>query len=432
VPSGTDLKTLVAPRGMRHYTLAVLAIVYMFNFVDRQLLAILLPSIKAEFAVGDLVLGLLTGPAFALFYIGLGLPVARLADRVNRRNLIALAVALWSGMTALSGSAANLAHLVLARIGVGIGEAGFSPPAQSMIADLYPPARRSAAMGIFTLGISAGIMLAYLAGGWLVQNFGWREAFYLVGLPGLLLALVVRYTLREPVRGATEMRADGGRQPSLRAVATFLLAQKSFIYLALGAGLSSFAGYSVIFYLPSFLARSFDTGVASIGFWLGLIYGCAGGLGFFLGGIVADRVGMRGHGRALRLIAAATFSSAIFYGAVFLSTQLAWGLGLLVLPTLIANFYLAPVMAQTQGLVSLRMRAVAASIMVLVINAIGLVLGPPLTGLLSDLLHTSRGNESMRYALLITCCVVLPAAAYCYWRAGDSIDDDLLLASKLD
>ena len=175
--AATELQNTTISSRVRRYSMVMLAIVYMFNFVDRQILAILLPAIKAEFQVGDTVLGLLAGTAFALFYVTLGIPIARIADRFNRRNLIAAAVAIWSGMTALSGLAGNIWHLTLARIGVGIGEAGCTPPAHSMIADLYPPEKRSSAMGVYTLGISAGIMLAYMAGGWVVQNIGWREAF---------------------------------------------------------------------------------------------------------------------------------------------------------------------------------------------------------------------------------------------------------------
>jgi MFS family permease len=430
--STSDRAATVITHGARRYALAVLAVVYMFNFIDRQILAILLPSIKAEFQVGDTALGLLAGTAFALFYIALGVPIARLADRVNRRNLIALSVALWSGMTALSGLATNVWQLALARVGVGIGEAGCSPPAHAMIADLYPPERRSAAMGVYTLGISAGIMLAYLAGGWVAQNIGWREAFFIVGLPGLLLAALVRFTVREPMRGGAERRSDSGVQPAFLEVASFLRARQSFMYLALGAGASSFVGYAIIFDLPSFINRSFVVGTAAIGFWLGIIYGVAGGLGFFLGGYLADRMGARGHRRALALIAAATAASTIFYAAVFLSSQLAWCLGLLVLPTVFANFYLAPVLSQTQSLVSLRMRAVASSLMLLIINAIGLLVGPPLTGLISDLLRDSQGDESMRFALLIVSIVLLPVAALCYWRAGQTIDADLRRASERD
>lgn len=297
--STSDRAATVITHGARRYALAVLAVVYMFNFIDRQILAILLPSIKAEFQVGDTALGLLAGTAFALFYIALGVPIARLADRVNRRNLIALSVALWSGMTALSGLATNVWQLALARVGVGIGEAGCSPPAHAMIADLYPPERRSAAMGVYTLGISAGIMLAYLGGGWVAQNIGWREAFFIVGLPGLLLAALVRFTVREPMRGGAERRSDSGVQPAFLEVASFLRARQSFMYLALGAGASSFVGYAIIFDLPSFINRSFVVGTAAIGFWLGIIYGVAGGLGFFLGGYLADRMGTRGHRREI-------------------------------------------------------------------------------------------------------------------------------------
>ena len=193
--------------GARRYALVILAIVYMFNFIDRQILAILLPAIREEFQVSDVWLGFLTGPAFAMFYIILGIPIARYADRHNRRNLIALAVALWSGMTAISGLVTNFVQLALARVGVGIGEAGCSPPAHSMIADFYPPEQRSTAMGVYTIGISAGIMLAYMLGGWVAQNVGWREALLIVGLPGLLLALIVRTTVAaRPLRGSRGVR----------------------------------------------------------------------------------------------------------------------------------------------------------------------------------------------------------------------------------
>ena len=412
--------------------MAILVTVYMFNFVDRQILAILLPAIRDEFRVGDTALGLLTGTAFALFYVTLGIPVARLADRVNRRNLIALALAVWSGMTALSGLAANFWHLALARIGVGIGEAGCSPPAHSIIADYYPPAERSAAMGIYTLGISAGIMLAYLAGGWVVANLGWRQAFFIVGLPGLLLALVVWLTVPEPLRGASETRRDSGRKPSLPEVLQFLAARRSFIYMALGAGLSALSGYSIVNFMPSFLVRSFAMDTATLGIWLGLIYGVAGGLGFFGGGWVADRIGRRGHRRSLRFIAVMMLVTALLNAAVFLSTTVVACLLLFIVPTVTSNFYLAPVLGQAQGLASLRMRATASAIMLLVINVIGLAIGPPLTGAISDSLAAGFGEDSMRYSLLIVSSVALTAAASCYRQAGCHIDADLARAGEHD
>jgi len=418
--------------GVRRYALIVLAIVYMFNFVDRQIMAILLPAIRDEFQVGDTALGLLAGTAFALFYVTLGVPIGRLADRVNRRNLIAAAVAVWSVMTALSGLAANIWQLTLARVGVGIGEAGCSPPAHSMIADFYPPERRSAAMGIYTVGISAGIMLAYLAGGWVVQNIGWREAFFIVGLPGLLLALIVRFTIPEPQRGVSEQRVDSGSQPTLRVVTKFLLARRSFLYMAIAAGLSSFVGYAVITFMPSFIYRSFGIGIAVVGIWLGLIYGIAGGFGFYFGGYLADRIGRSGHRKAMSFIALATIACVPFFLGVFLSSSLVACMTLLIIPSVISNFYLAPVLSQTQSLVSLRMRAVASSLVLLIINVIGLAMGSPVTGFISDKLQPYYGPESMRYALLIVSVVMLPIAAWCYFQAGKFIEQDLRRANEHD
>jgi len=432
MPQQNNLKESGLTPFARRYAMFILAVVYMFNFVDRQILSILLPAIRDEFQVGDTVLGLLAGTAFALFYVILGVPVARLADRVNRRNLLAASVAIWSAMTALSGLAANIWHLALARVGVGIGEAGCSPPAHSMIADYYPPEKRSSAMGFYTLGISSGIMLAYLAGGWVAQNIGWREAFYVVGVPGLLLALVVRFTIAEPVRGASESRQDTGKQPSLVSVVRFLLARRSFLFMAVAAGLSSFVGYSIINFVPSFIVRSFEMQIASLGLWLGLIYGFAGGLGFFMGGYIADHIGRDGHRKALSFVALAMLVTLVFFVAVFLTTSPVWCLFLYILPAATANVYLAPVLSQTQSLVSLRMRSVASSLVLLIINIIGLAMGPPITGMISDALEPGYGPESMRYSLLLVSVVILPIAAWCYFQAGKSIDDDLKRADEHD
>jgi MFS family permease len=266
-------RNLTLSTGAKRYALGVLVLVYTFNFIDRQILAILLPAIKAEFAIDDKVLGFLAGPAFAVLYATLGIPIAFLADRSNRRNLIALALAIWSGMTALSGVASNIFQLVIARIGVGIGEAGCSPPAHSMIADYYPPEKRSTAMGLYTLGISGGIMIAYLAGGWVAENIGWREAFFIVGIPGILLALIVRFTIQEPVRGTSENRSDSGDRPGILAVARYLLSRRSFLHMAAGAGLASFSGYAFLSFYPSFLIRSFSMSLSTVGLYLGLILG---------------------------------------------------------------------------------------------------------------------------------------------------------------
>lgn len=416
----------------RRYTLVVLTVVYVFNFVDRQILAILLPSIRDEFLVNDTVLGFLAGTAFAIFYATLGVPIALLADRWNRRNLIAIALTIWSGMTALSGMVANIWQLSLARVGVGIGEAGCSPPAHSMISDLYPPEQRSTAMGFYTLGISTGIMLAYLAGGWVVQNIGWRAAFFIVGVPGLLLAVVVRFTLTEPTRGASESRHDSGVYPPVLTVFRFLLARRSFIHMAVAAGLSAFVGYAVISFFPSFLDRSFDMDRATIGKWLGLILGIAGGVGFFGGGFLADHFGRSKRRNALWLIAAMMLVTGAFDVAVFLAPSAAWTLMIFIVPAATSNIYLAPVLAQTQSLVGLRMRGVASALMLLILNMIGLGLGPLAVGFVSDLLAPQFADESMRYSLLIICAVLLPWAAWHYYLAGKSIDADLARAAEKD
>lgn len=418
--------------GARRYAMVILAVVYMFNFIDRQILAILLPAIRDEFQVSDAVLGFLVGTAFAMFYVTLGIPIARYADRANRRNLLAAALAIWSGMTALSGLAANIWHLTLARIGVGIGEAGCSPPAHSMIADYYPPEQRTTAMGFYTLGISTGIMFAYLAGGWIAESYGWRATLLIVGIPGLILALVVRFTVVEPTRGASERRQDSGSQPTMMEVVRFLATRPSFIHMGIAAGLSSFVGYSVVNFMPSFLVRSFDIGLANLGVWLGLIMGLAGGVGYFGGGFLADKLGNRRRSRSLNFLALVTIPALSSYGIVFLAPSAALALSMLFLPTILSNFYLPTVLAQSQSLVSLRMRAVTSALVLLIINMIGLATGPLLTGILSDALSADYGADSMRYSLLIICVLLLPWSGWHFWRAGKTIDGDLARAGEHD
>lgn len=409
----------------RRYVLFVLVIVYTFNFIDRQILAILLPAIKAEFVVDDWVLGFLAGSAFALFYATLGIPIALIADRWNRRNLIAASLAIWSGMTALCGAAGNIVHLALARVGVGVGEAGCSPPAHSMISDYFPPERRSIAMGVFTLGISIGIMIAYLAGGWVVQNVGWREAFLIVGLPGLLLALVVRLTVPEPQRGLSEGRTDTSERPGVWGVARFLARRRSFVHMAIGSGLAAMGGYAVISFMPSYLVRSFGMPPAEIGVWLGLIIGIGGGIGFAGGGYVADRVGRLGRRYTFWGVSAATMFAWLFAVPMYLVDSAYTTLALFVVPSIFSNFYLATTMAQTQSLVGLRMRAVASAILLFILNIIGLGLGPLITGHMSDLLMPAFDKESMRYALLIVAAVTAPWSALHYYFAARHIESDL-------
>ncbi len=409
----------------RRYSLAVLVIVYTFNFIDRQILAILLPAIKAEFLVDDWVLGFLVGTSFAVFYATLGMPIALLADRWNRRNIVAAALAIWSVMTALSGIAANVGQLALARIGVGIGEAGCSPPAHSMISDYYPPEKRATAMGIFTVGISAGIMIAYLSGGWIAENLGWRQALLIVGLPGLVLALIVRLTVTEPVRGLSEGREDSDARYGIIEVGRFLFDRKSFVHMSLGAALSSFTAYAVLSFFPSFLMRSHGMNLQEIGLYLGLIIGVSSAIGFVGGGYLADRLGSINRKYALWAVAGSALTGWLFVIPMYLLDNATWVLVIFFIASIPTNVYLATTFAQTQGLVRLRMRAAASAILLFVINIIGLGLGPQFAGILSDLLQPGFGADSMRYSLMAIGVVMGPWVAFHYYVAGTHINRDL-------
>jgi MFS family permease len=280
-------------------------------------------------------------------------------------------------------------------------------------------------MGIFTLGISGGIMIAYLAGGWVADNIGWREAFLIVGLPGLVLALLVRFTIVEPVRGQSDGKKDSAARPGIFAVARFLLGRKSFLHLAMGSGLASFIGYAVISFFPTFLFRSHGMNLSEIGVWLGIILGTAGGLGFAGGGWVADRLGRRGQRAALWGVTAATLLAWLFHFPVFLVGNPYLALALFVVPAVFANFYLATTFAQIQGLVGLRMRAVASALLLFILNSVGLGLGPLFAGVLSDMLEGSFGGDSMRYSLLFIAVFIGPWSAFHYFAAGRHIEADL-------
>ena len=410
---------------VRNYALGALVVVYTFNFIDRQILSILLEPIKQDLGLSDSALGMLTGFAFALFYATLGIPIARFADRSNRRNLIAWALAIWSAMTAVSGLAQNFWHLLLARIGVGVGEAGCSPPAHSMLADYFPTENRATALGIYSLGIPFGILFGFIAGGWLNEFFGWRVAFFIVGVPGLLLAILVRFTLREPPRGMAEGRVADEEQPTITETFRFLWSKRSFRHMAVGGGLTAFVGYGVITWVPSFLIRSYGMNTGDVGTYLGLILGIPGGIGIALGGYLADRYGARDTRWYLWIVSVALIASTPLFFGVYLSSTAFASLMFLILPILLGNFYQATTFSQTQGLVSLRMRSVAAAVLLFILNMIGLGAGPQAVGILSDVLQPSYGDESLRYALLMLSTVQI-WAAYHYYQAGKSLKDDLV------
>ena len=384
------------------YALGLLCVVYVVNFVDRQVLSILLQSIKEDLGLSDLQLGLLSGTAFGLFYATLGIPIARLADRSSRKGVIAVCLAIWSAMTALCGTASGFATLLLCRVGVGVGEAGGSPPAHSMISDYFPPERRASALGIFSLGVPLGILVGFLAGGWLDEALGWRKAFIVVGLPGVLLAVVVALTLREPPRGHSEgLAAAQGEVPDALAVMAHLWRLRSFRHVALGSALYAFVGYSATTWLPPFLARSHGMAPGDIGTALALIIGIGGGVGIYLGGVLADRFASRDPTSAVRVPMWAVLLAFPPGFVVYLSDSTALALAAFALPAFLGLMYQAPAFAVTQSLATPKTRATAAAVLLFVINIVGLAMGPALTGALSDALQPSLGDDSLRYALLI-------------------------------
>lgn len=412
----------------RYYVLGVLVLVYTFNFIDRQILSILLEDIKRDLGLSDSALGLLTGFAFAMFYATLGIPIARLADRGNRRNLIAWSLALWSGMTALSGLVTNFWQLLVARILVGVGEAGCTPPANALLADYFPPHQRATALGVYAMGIPFGILFGYLAGGWVNEIFGWRWAFFLVGAPGVLLALLLRFTVREPVRGRYDPGRDGqlpsADQPGFGATLAHLRARRAFVHIALGGGLTAFVGYSWIIWMPAFLIRSHGMSTGEVGTALGLVIGLAGAVGISMGGYLADRLARRDVRWSLWMVCIAVIVNIPFAFGVFLADTAGMALACMIVPFLLGNFWQGTSLAQTQGLVDLRMRAVAVAVLLFIVNIIGLGAGPQCVGIVSDLLRDTYGQDSLRYALLL-CSTVNLWAAYHYYLAGRALPAEL-------
>jgi predicted MFS family arabinose efflux permease len=303
-----------------NYVLFMLTLVYVFNFVDRQLLVILQESIKKELKLSDTQLGLLSGFTFAIFYVTLGIPIARFADKRNRRNIVAGSLGLWSVMTAFSGLSRNFIQLLLARIGVGVGEAGGSPPAHAMISDYFPPEKRSTALSIYSTGIYIGVLIGFLMGGYLNQHLGWRTAFFVLGAPGIIFSLLFYVTVKEPKKGATDlMAATRGETHSLSAVLNILFSNKVFVYLAAATGLHVFCIYGLLNWAPSFLSRLHGMKSADIGVSLGLIFGFGGGIGTWAGGLLTDRLGKKDKRWYLKIPAYAILLSILFTaGTIFL------------------------------------------------------------------------------------------------------------------
>ncbi|MDP3460739.1 MAG: MFS transporter, partial [Hyphomonas sp.] len=361
--TSTTLPTSAPNISGRAWVLAVLTLTYTFNHVDRQILVILLEPIKAEFGLSDGQVGWLTGLSFAAFYATLGIPVAMWADRGNRRNIISIALGIWSAMTALSGLAQNFWHLLLARMGVGIGEAGGTPPATSMIADLYPPQERAMALGVYTSGIGLGIMAGFALGGYIYELYGWRTAFFAAGVPGLILALIVRFGIKEPVRGLADQRKDEGPAPSLGETLKFIFSQSSYLWLLAGCLLICISANAFLVFTSSHLQRTYSLTPGQVSLPLGILIGGVGSLGAVILGRVCDVLSKRDM-RWRPLIIAAGAAVAIPFAWMFLrapTVELAYAWNLV--PSFIGLIYASVAYTASQELVKLRMRSFASAFM---------------------------------------------------------------------
>lgn len=380
---GTDAP--VFSRRYRMWVLTLLLVVYASNFIDRTILSVLAQPIKEELRLADWQLGVLGGLSFAVLYSLLGIPIARLAERRNRVPIITAALVVWSSMTVLSGMVATYLQLVLCRIGVGIGEAGCTPPAQSLISDYFPPDRRATALSIYGLGVPVGVLLGSVIGGWIAQQWGWRTAFFLVGAPGLVLAVLVRLTLREPPRGHSEGGGPVAEATSTWDVARTLWAKPAFRHLAAGITVASFAGYAISAFETTYLMRAFQLNVAQAGVIAGLVSGLSAAAGTLLGGILTDWAGRRDKRWYVWIPAIGLVLSAPFYVAAYLQSDLRLVIALLIPPSVLHFLYLGPTYSVMHNMVQPRMRATATALVLFVLNIVGLGLGPTLIGLASDL-----------------------------------------------
>ncbi|PZQ22693.1 MAG: MFS transporter [Sphingopyxis macrogoltabida] len=421
--------------------------IYALNFLDRQIVNILAEPIKRDLGLADWQLGLMTGFAFALFYTFLGIPIARLAETGNRVRIIAVAMAVWSFFTVLCGFAQNFIQLLLLRIGVGVGEAGCSPPSHSLISDYAPREKRASALAFYSMGIPLGSLAGMVFGGVVADSHGWRTAFILAGAPGLLLAIVAILTLREPrvaaMKVAMATRAPTPK-PRFADAMRELRSKRSFWWMSGGAAIKAFITYGQVAFYGSFffrnhseslarLAREVEaaTGIAFgpsglLGVALGLLLGVFGVIGIFIGGRIADRIAVKDVRGYMMVPALSIVMATPFQIAGLLTDNLLLAFALLAIPTALNSFYYGPVAASVQSLVQPHTRATASAILFFIVNMVGLGLGPLVIGLMSDLFGRSFGEaEGLRQAMIWSAVIGIAAGLF-FLQARRTIREEIV------
>jgi MFS family permease len=399
----------------KHYVTTLLLAVYVCSYVDRQILALLMQPIKGELQLSDTQLGFLAGPAFVLFYSILGIPIARLADRSSRVKIISVCAALWSVMTMLCGVVGNFWHLALARAGVGIGEAGCTPPAQSLIADYFSPAERTRALSIYMLGIPLGVLVGYLLGGWINQAYGWRAAFWIVGLPGVILALLVKWSIKEPPRSQAGQAAATAHRPPLQSVLITVWRRRALRHLVIGMTLVNIVSASTLTWLPTFFVRQHGMTTGELGSWLALMIGVGGSVGTWLGGYLTTRYGAQDERIQLRLLAVSAATAVPLLLLVLLCPDRYVAL-LVSLPGNILLFFLyGPFFSLVHGLCDTNLRATTVAVVMFILVLFAGVVGAQSVGLLSDALGPVFEGGALRAAMAIVSLMAFWGAAHFWW-----------------
>ena len=384
------------------------------NFIDRQILAVVIEPIRAEMHFTDTQFGLLTGLYFSLFYAAMGLPVAMVADRWHRVRLIAVACFAWSLFTAACGFATSYAQLAMARFGVGVGEAGGTAPSLSLLADYYPAEKRPLVIGIFTANGPVGVFLGAALGGWAASTIGWRGAFLFIGVVGIVAVPLLLLLVREPPRGAMDAVASNSAAPSLAQGIAMFARRRSLRMLMIASGLSAFVSYGMLAWIPAFLMRTQGMPLSALATWFGPAAGITMGIGIFGGGALVNRAA-RTSFRAYALIPmAATLLLVPSFAAALLVDGWQLSLALMLVPMACCTIYVAPALALVQNLTPARARAMSSAILLLVFNIVGLGGGPLFIGMVSDATQAAYGVDSLRIALLATMPAALIAAAAQY------------------